>query len=614
MKARERLDQIIANCRDKIQEEVSALLGKKFLLEKPETSVLSKEDYFARPGGKTVLAHLQLEGDLEGQGALLLPLKGAIRIGGTLIMLPDSELDSAVADEEYSDELEDSYGEIANIIAGALTSTFEEQYPKSFRFVRTEQEVILPVKVDPDSDEPVPPGTYYLMEAGVSLEEQDAGSLHLLLPAAAFGLVEESGAGGADEVAPAGQQRPADGGEGGDPGRPGVLENEPAATATPAASPIPGEPRDRTGSGNQQAAAPARQDVGKQKKLVDRILRACHDRVGVEVGGLVGAEFQLTPEKNRIITKEDFLDQAGGRQILARMDVRGDGEGEVFLFTPIKDAIFLGGSLIMLPEAELEETVRNEEFGADAEDAFGEIANIIAGAYTAVFEEQYRKNLGFVKTGLEQVVPVKIDPDSDDTLPNQLYYLSSATMRFNDRDLGRLQILFPAALLDLEGLDAPGENEVVPAGNEPVQAGSGGSGQQGGSGSPGELARETVQTPDILIITDTDAEAANIAAVLEGRGYHARILHFKDPLHNHLTTSIRLVFLVMAEVSEQGFGVAIKISASGIPVPLVAAGPAWTRTLVLKAVRYGADDILITPASAEDIQEKLDANLTRKAA
>ena len=70
----------------------------------------------------------------------------------------------------------------------------------------------------------------------------------------------------------------------------------------------------------------------------------------------------------------------------------------------------------------------------------------------------------------------------------------------------------------------------------------------------------------------------------------------------------------MEEVSEQGFATAIKLGSSGLSVPLVMAGPAWTRTTVLKAVKYGATDILLTPATATDVQEKLDANLSRKAA
>ena len=42
--------------------------------------------------------------------------------------------------------------------------------------------------------------------------------------------------------------------------------------------------------------------------------------------------------------------------------------------------------------------------------------------------------------------------------------------------------------------------------------------------------------------------------------------------------------------------------------------PAWTRTLVLKAVKYGACDILITPSAPADVREKIELNLVKRAA
>ncbi|NOQ47271.1 MAG: hypothetical protein GQ559_11490, partial [Desulfobulbaceae bacterium] len=306
-------------------------------------------------------------------------------------------------------------------------------------------------------------------------------------------------------------------------------------------------------------------------------------------------------------------------------EVRGDSSGESFLFAGIKDAIFLGGTLIMLPDSELEETVRNEEFGPDAEDAYGEIVNIIAGACTAVFEEQYRKNLGFAKTAVETVVPVEVDPDSDETIPGRLYYLSAGTMKYDDKELGRVQIAFPAEMLELEEQGQPEPEETDQASAQPSagdQAGgatpvqSGAQEEAGPTESPAQpqTLHESAQSTDILIFTDDNDEGRNIAAVLQTLGYVPRVLHFKDQVNNYLSGSIGLVFLVMKEVSEQGFGVAIKISSAVHSVPLVAAGPAWTRTMVLKAVKYGADDILITPAIEADVREKIEANLSRIAA
>ena len=335
-----------------------------------------------------------------------------------------------------------------------------------------------------------------------------------------------------------------------------------------------------------------------------------------EVSALLGGTLKVLPAENMALTKERFLDQAGGKQIMSRMDIRGGGQGEAYLFVDVKTAVYLGGALIMLPEGELEETARNEEFGDDARDAYGEVTNIIAGVYTAIFEEQYRTKLGFVKTSMEPVVPVKIDPDSDDVFANQAYYLSTGQIQYNDRDLGRLQLLIPANVLELEELLLAAEEPVeavkaktsepsVPAPVEKAAA---------TSVEPSRIREKTAESADILLFTDDDGEAGRIANVLEEMGYVCRILHFKDPVNSVLTPRIQMVFLVMQEASEQGFGVAIKISSAGLPVPLVAAGPAWTRTMVLKAVKYGACDILITPSSPDDIREKIEVNLIRKAA
>ena len=632
-KKRERLDKIMVACRERMQEEVSALLGKTITFAEPETKVLSKEDYFSEPAGKSVLAHVQLEGDIEGRGCLIVPIRDAIRIGGTLIMLPDSELESVISEEEYTEELEDSYGEIANIICGSLTTTFEEQYPKSFRLVRTEQEVILPVKVDIESDEPVPDDTYYLMSTAMALDGTEMGKLQLLVPAVSFGLVEKpQDTEEPKEQAAASEDKPTDSEAAvSEEQQAAVIERESAEEAKRAeAIERPEE------EGNQAAPAPepAKKkgvDVKKQKERIDQLLTNCLEKVGEEVGALLGGTLKITPEENTALDKEELLEQAGGKQVLARMDVRGEGEGESYLFVSLKDAIFLGGTLIMLPDAELEEVVRNEEFGEDAEDAYGEIANIIAGVYTAVFEEQYRKALGFVKTGLETIIPIKIDPDSDDVIPRCIYYLNAGTIHYNDQELGRLQMVFPAALFELESLAVSAvEEEPTPAagksaggdGNGAVNRQNGvdaevlhpAAGQQAGQSSVGNVAADAGGNTDILLFTDDDAEASSLVAFLSGQGYTARILHYKDAITDYLTPAVSLVFLVMREVNEQGFGMAIKLGSSGLQVPLVMAGPAWTRTTVLKAVKYGATDILITPATLEDVVEKLEDNLVKKAA
>ena len=124
------------------------------------------------------------------------------------------------------------------------------------------------------------------------------------------------------------------------------------------------------------------------------------------------------------------------------------------------------------------------------------------------------------------------------------------------------------------------------------------------SGAAGEPAGAGTMA-EVLLFSDDREESDRILAMLARIGSSGRVCHFKDPVHAALAPGVRMVVLVMGEVSEQGFGVAIKLASAGLRVPLVAAGPAWTRSLVLQAVKYGVSDVLVTPVAEEDLRARL---------
>jgi chemotaxis protein CheY-P-specific phosphatase CheC len=593
---RKKLDKIFHLGFQRVQEEVSALLGKKLDVEPPRFTIISKEDCFADLPGKTVFANVGIQGALEGKGALLVSLEAAIRIGGTLIMLPDTELESCISDQEYSDDLEDSYGEIANIICGSLTSTFEEQLSEGIRLVRAEQEVFLPMKVDIASEQPCPDGMYYQISAAISMDNIQMGDTHLLLPADVFGLLEKQPqkTGQTPDKSAAVQTGFVDNAK-------GVLSD---AAPIEAQSPASAKPVDRA----------ARETAEKRKKKIDKLIHAVHKQIEADVGGLLGGEFKLTDNRISLCDKESFLEGTESQQVMARLDVRGDNRGEAYLFISKKDAIFLGGTLVMLPELELEQVVTAGDFSEDFKDAYGEVANIIAGCYTAIFEEQYDKSIGFAKTELETIIPVKIDPESNEIFPQQGYYLSSAGISFDKRKMGRIQLLVPVDIFTLELLLQIDIPEPLVEKGVPGASVSGRTEANGLQQAQVNVPAEVAFLPDIIIVADDNVEAETIRAQLKSQGYYPEIAQFKDPVYKYLSENVKCVFLVMKQVNEQGFGVAIKINSVAPSIPLVLAGPAWTRTLVLKAVKYGATDILITPSSSDDVMEKTKVYMTRIAA
>jgi len=110
----------------------------------------------------------------------------------------------------------------------------------------------------------------------------------------------------------------------------------------------------------------------------------------------------------------------------------------------------------------------------------------------------------------------------------------------------------------------------------------------------------------ISIIGDDPGQAELVAESIAEAGGQASRLSFDEDFKQSLSRdNPSCVFLLINQVNDQGLAKAIKVrSAMEKDCPLIVAGPEWTRSLVVKARRYGADDIVMTPADREIIQKK----------
>ena len=576
MNHRERLEQTLSLCRDRIQEEVAALIGKPFHLGAPvfrliDGHALGSEEV----GSGRVFAPVRLDGEVEGMGLLLLRLRDALRIGGLLVMLPEVELRQAVEAEAWTEETADTFAEVAGIVCGALSAVFKEQYPRQVRFLAAGQQAV--PAGEPVAAASLPAGEVLVLSLPMEAEGCDFGAFTLALPAAPFGLVA-------------------------------------AGAATTPAEALDGDAEFARPDGDADtiradgAAWPAAVDAPERpdnQRLARRVMADCLARTADAVGNLLGGSLRITPERQLVLDRQEALAQAGGLQVLARLSVRGEGEGEGCVLTDLPTAAALGGSLLMLPEHELAAAMGADRLDPDLADGFAEVVTVIAGACTAVFAEQDRvARLGFDRGPVETAVPDRR------TLPASGYCLAAGRVSFAGRDLGRLQLLVPASLLGVElpelSADAALEEAERSTGAGPeatVTASE--TAEKEGSG-PG-CESDPPPAVEVVLFSDDRGESERILAMLAEMGCTGRVCHFKDPVQGALAPGVRMVMLVMGEVSEQGFGVAIKLASAGLRAPLVAAAPAWTRTLVLQAVKYGVRDILVTPVTAADLRQRMAA-------
>ncbi len=597
--------------RERVMEEVGSLLGVGFHLSESVNQVISKAEYFAELNGKKVVAKLDVTGEIEGLGAIMLSVKDAIRLGGTLIMLPAAELDQVVKNENYSEEIEDSYGEIANIIAGSYTKAFEDSFPKDCRFVRKEQDVVVPLKVDSSSTEPIPEQYYYWVRSSMKLDDQEMGEIDVLMPAEAFGIeipdvvADDSG----DSVTPQDEEESTTVVDTSEEVENVLDESEKSDLDDD----VPSIPQSEKQEEAPQQVVLNSKEIEKKKKLIDKLLNSSAELLAEETGSLLGVDVKLKDTINKFVTKESFFqEETSGKQVVANMDIAGEAEGESFLFVSLKDAIRIGSILIMLPPSEMETAVNEEEFTEDCKDAYSEIANIISGSYTTIFQDQYSESLRFIKKDTEVISPLKIDCDGDEIIPNQSYYLSMSSLEIGDKSCGNICLLLPADLFGLAQITDEDQSTVEQItsddrANERTHKAESIHAQEVLS------VNQVNDAAEILLIENNSAEADKIEAELRNNSIHARRISFNDSINEHLSNRLKLVIIVMQEVDEQAYGIAIKLRAMK-PVPIVAAGSEWTRSRVIKAVKYGVTDILLTPSSSEEIREKVNGNMMQLAA
>ncbi len=401
----------------------------------------------------------------------------------------------------------------------------------------------------------------------------------------------------------------------------------------------------------------------KRQALVKTILESVGGKIQTEVGSLLGCPVAVGAPAISTVTKEEFFSLSLKKVVMTHLAADGDTEGKGYLFAQIKDAILLGGTLIMLPPSELEERIVKEELSEEDTDAFGEIGNIIAGVLTTTFDEYFPDKLRFVKKEVESVVPSKVKIESPSPIPDGSYCFASYSLNMDGEALSPLQFLFPCELLGLtpaaQPAATPSPQPEAPVAQQPVAAaaapptaaqsveaaapkpaganqaaglaeafapakGSAGDGQfveasplteaQRVASAPveGDSAAESGE-PAVLVLTEDPSEGGSFAEVLQSKGYQVRKLALKDDVRGVLATDrFKGVFLVMREVSEQGFAAVIRVkSAGGYPLPLIAAGPRWTRKTVLQAVKYGVCDIVMTPATPQEIGEKVDLHMRK---
>ncbi len=380
-----------------------------------------------------------------------------------------------------------------------------------------------------------------------------------------------------------------------------TAQKEPAEldSAEPAQEEAPAEPEAETSPAAEPAKETSKARTVNIHILQTTLLHASY-QVEEELGGLLGESFELYDYLSRIISKQDFLSQFQSRVIVTNLAVSGDKYGTAFSVMTLSDAITLGGTLIMLPQDEISKKIKSGQLREDEEDAFGEVINILTGAYSHAFGEFFPSKLRLKKDRMSNVAPTKVDISSLEPFPDAEYFLASYQMRLGNQSLDQMHILIPPDLVSMSMQDVENLKKNPSSGTSgQASAKSPGTihiqGQVGGGGQPA-----------IAVISEDSQQAQFFSSSLEAEGVELIKLKVRDKMRERLQSyNVLGAFLVLKKIDDKSLASLIKVrSMLKGRCPLIIAGPEWTKAKVLQAVRYGVKDILTTPADPAQVVEK----------
>lgn len=327
---------------------------------------------------------------------------------------------------------------------------------------------------------------------------------------------------------------------------------------------------------------------------LQKTLLAAINQVALDGGMLLGHDLTVKKSEFSTCEKQDFVKKIEDASFVVGVKSQEDYEGIFYLIITLRDAIVLGSLLLGVPPARVSEKKKLAIIESDDVDAFNEFTNQVIGSFNSVFKPALPKKVHLKLLDSKKYIPGSNEINAEEPFPDGEFFLFRAELGVPQQELDRIDILIPAPLASFFDLqessgEAADENSTVAdeteAGDAPCA-------------TPGQT---------VLILEDNLEDREFFKETLSATQINA----VSAPLHADLgelfaNGPVKAVLVGATELDESDLSICTKIRAlaSG-PVPVIMCAAEWTRTGVLKALKYGASDIMMKPCSGDELRGRL---------
>lgn len=337
------------------------------------------------------------------------------------------------------------------------------------------------------------------------------------------------------------------------------------------------------------------------------MLETALKQAGEESGMLLGQELSIALLDSLSTSKTSYFGGLDDGCFVLGVDSGEAYGGQFYLVFSLRDAIVMSSILLGIPPARIQEKKRLSIIENDDIDAFSEIANMVNGALNTVFQGTLPN-----KVRLKLLSPKKYIPEIDqltpeEPLPDGDFLMFRSKLEMPGQEMNHLDVLIPVALANLFDPQPVAAETAVDVAVEAGEAGGGDAGAE-----TGESAEAVVSEPtgvDSIVVLDDDEEQRQLMMeMLSFTGYQvAEGTLNADIKELFAGRNVKLVIIGSQDADDRELAVCIKVNAmrQDFPPTIIMSAECWTRTAVLKALKYGARDIIIKPLNTEDVTSKV---------
>lgn len=335
-------------------------------------------------------------------------------------------------------------------------------------------------------------------------------------------------------------------------------------------------------------------------------------QAGEESGMLLGQELQISLSDSLSTTKKSYFGCLDDACFVLGVDSRESYVGQFYLVFSLRDAIVMSSILLGIPPARIQEKKRLCIIENDDIDAFSEIANMINGSFNTVFQGSLVN-----KVHLKLLAPKKYIPEVDqltdeEPLPEGDYLMFRSKLEMPGQDLNHLDVLIPVDLGNQfdpppekpqQSEEAVGISDDSSADTPPIGTPD--------ADEPNAAVQQTPTEPgidSIVVLDDDDADRQQVVDAVGATGYQI----VEGTLNADIKElfkgrNVKLVLIGSMDADDRELAICIKINAlrQDSPPPVIMSAHRWTRTAVLKALKYGAREIIIKPCTESELVSKV---------